>query len=297
MADQSKGNSSKPDDRPAPSPVVRQVAKNLGIDLATVQGSGPDGAILCKDLYGLRARRAQAAAQHDQPSASLAAQSIATRWGIDLAQVEGSGPEGQIVAPDIYRHRAAQRAQQAAAHAAPRQPSWSPPAGVDPRLFAANPLVEQARQEPGGQQVVDAASKRTPPPTLFSGGDLPPFTASGIDPQELLTVPWFARHAVAAIDSKDEARELIDVYSGPDGDVAARSDRADQHPGNHAYQHRVNDWANEAHARANASASSRMLDHVTQERAAKEQARIAAEASGTYDHMFTRQPRDERQSR
>lgn len=35
------------------------------------------------------------------------------------------------------------------------------------------------------------------PPSMFSTGPLPPFTASNIDPQLLLTLPWQMRHAAA----------------------------------------------------------------------------------------------------
>lgn len=81
-----------------------------------------------------------------------------------------------------------------------------------------------------------AARAADPAPTLFATGDLPPFTASGIDPQVLLSVPWQVRHAVASAPSQAEAYQMLQDYSGADAEDAA----ALEHGG---------DWANEDYAR------------------------------------------------
>lgn len=45
---------------------------------------------------------------------------------------------------------------------------------------------------------------------MFESGDLPPFTASGVDPQVLMRLPWRFRHA-AAMD-RDPARVLAEQH-------------------------------------------------------------------------------------
>jgi hypothetical protein len=68
---------------------------------------------------------------------------------------------------------------------------------IDP--YGLNPLAQDYRQVNPDTYGV-ALSKAGPPPKMFSQGtaDLPAFTASGIDPQLLLKLPYTARHAAAA---------------------------------------------------------------------------------------------------
>lgn len=105
-------------------------------------------------------------------------------------------------------------------------------------------MIDQVRAMPaGGRTYVNASSNDGNVPTLFSSGDLPPFTASGMDPSALLSVPWFARHAVAAAKTQEQAYELVEAMSGPDGDVAASLDAAVvHHIGNVDYKQRVQSW-------------------------------------------------------
>jgi hypothetical protein len=102
--------------------------------------------------------------------------------------------------------------------------------------FAVNPLVAQARA--GDPR---AATTAVPAPTLFAGGDLPPFTASGLDPRMLLQVPWQARHPVAEASTVAQAYALVQRYSGPDAEDAAAFELGG-HQGNRAYATRVHQW-------------------------------------------------------
>ncbi len=101
-----------------------------------------------------------------------------------------------------------------------------------------NPLVAAAMRDRPNRI---AARATDPVPTLFASGDLPPFTASGIDPNVLLQVPWQARHPVAAAATQAQAYELLQQYSGAEAVTAAAIDfdRLDE---NRAYAQRVEQW-------------------------------------------------------
>lgn len=49
---------------------------------------------------------------------------------------------------------------------------------------------------------------------MFSSGALPPFTASGLDPQVLLRVPAAARTAMAAATTTAEAYAILTSFDG-----------------------------------------------------------------------------------
>ena len=74
------------------SPRARRVARERGVDLALVTGSGPNGRIVEKDVLDHLARRPQAS-----PVAAKAAEAL----GVDLAAVGGSGPGGRIMKEDV----------------------------------------------------------------------------------------------------------------------------------------------------------------------------------------------------
>lgn len=116
------------------------------------------------------------------------------------------------------------------------------PPGVDRNAaphYALNPYVDQlAASDPAA--VTAAMAANSTPPTLFAGGDLPAYCASGLDPAGLTAVPWYARHAVAAATTVDDARFLIEFYSGPDGLVHAGETQ--RHVGNRDYETRIWEW-------------------------------------------------------
>jgi len=78
------------------SPAARRLAKKLGVDITRVQGTGPGGRIVEKDVQEF----------HDAQSRILAsplARRMAEEEDVDLAQVQGTGPEGRIVEEDVLR--------------------------------------------------------------------------------------------------------------------------------------------------------------------------------------------------
>lgn len=78
-------------------PAARKLAKELSVDLATVTGTGPDGAIVMKDV------QAAADAAFAGVNASPKAIEFARKQGVDLSLVTGSGEDGRITKADILR--------------------------------------------------------------------------------------------------------------------------------------------------------------------------------------------------
>lgn len=102
-----------------------------------------------------------------------------------------------------------------------------------------NPLVDDLRQTSGSTVYAEAAKFGGQIPTLFTSGDLPVATSSGLDPRELLRVPWYGRHAVAAAPTLAEAQDLIDDLSEP----GHLRDEYEATEGVRDYRARVEQWA------------------------------------------------------
>ena len=93
-------------DRVRATPRARLLAKERGIDLSEVEGSGPDGAVRVPDLERYaEALEAQAEPllQGDVAVTPVAAR-IAEEMGIDLSGVKGTGPGGRITKRDLRAH-------------------------------------------------------------------------------------------------------------------------------------------------------------------------------------------------
>ena len=118
------------DGRIAISPVAKKLAAEMGVDVSTLEGSGPGGRIVKEDV--LKAAEggggaAPAAAPAVTPVAprradgrifiSPLARRLAKERGIDPARIQGSGPKGRIIKDDILR----------AARAGPGIPAFAPP--------------------------------------------------------------------------------------------------------------------------------------------------------------------------
>jgi pyruvate dehydrogenase E2 component (dihydrolipoamide acetyltransferase) len=94
------------------SPVVRRLARELGVDLATVTPTGPSGGITRADVEGVASPRgptrepAAPAAPAARRRVSPRARTLAAARGAQLETVEGTGPGGAVVADDVPRRRA-----------------------------------------------------------------------------------------------------------------------------------------------------------------------------------------------
>ncbi len=74
------------------TPIAQAVARDLGVDLAKIEGSGPRSKITREDVV---------AAAAGKPRATPAARKAARETGVDLANVAGSGPRGRVQAGDV----------------------------------------------------------------------------------------------------------------------------------------------------------------------------------------------------
>jgi pyruvate/2-oxoglutarate dehydrogenase complex dihydrolipoamide acyltransferase (E2) component len=94
------------------SPAARRLARELGVAISELSGSGPGGRIIERDVAAASNNPAAAtnlAAR--EIKASPLAKRIAAEKGIDLGRIQGSGPGGRIVQADLD--------QPLASHAAP----------------------------------------------------------------------------------------------------------------------------------------------------------------------------------
>jgi pyruvate dehydrogenase E2 component (dihydrolipoamide acetyltransferase) len=113
------------------TPAAKRRARELGVDLAAVQGRGINGRIHLIDVEA----RAAIAPPAPTISATPVARRLAADLGVDLAQVQGSGPDGRITRDDVAR---AVRARAAA-------PAVATPPDAAPAALPAAPF---SRREP-----------------------------------------------------------------------------------------------------------------------------------------------------
>ena len=101
------------DDRLRASPIARRLARERGISLADVTGTGPGGRIVEKDVLEYTpAPSAPAPPELSPPEpaedgrlrASPIARRLARERGINLADVTGTGPGGRIVEKDVLEY-------------------------------------------------------------------------------------------------------------------------------------------------------------------------------------------------
>ncbi len=116
------------------SPAARRLAHQLGVDLSRVQGSGPEGRIVARNV-----RETTVKPQPDTPTRARKPSPLARRTaeelGVDLAQVQGTGLGGQITREDVERaasRRAAEQSERVAPPTVPASPDSLPPTAIEP---------------------------------------------------------------------------------------------------------------------------------------------------------------------
>jgi pyruvate dehydrogenase E2 component (dihydrolipoamide acetyltransferase) len=90
------------------TPIARRVAEAQNVDLRGVQGSGPNGRIMRRDV------ELAGVAEVGKIRATPAARRLAHQHGIDLSAISGSGPRGRVQGTDV---QAVVQAQSASAKA------------------------------------------------------------------------------------------------------------------------------------------------------------------------------------
>lgn len=102
------------------SPIARRLAREQGIDLALVAGTGPGGRIVEKDVLEY-VPEPQPAQVNGWIKASPLARRLAREKGIDLTLISGSGPDGRVVEQDVLSYTAPKAEVREAETAAPYQ--------------------------------------------------------------------------------------------------------------------------------------------------------------------------------
>ena len=81
---------------------ARRNARELGIDITEIEGTGSDGRVTVDDVKNFaEAAEGGVAEEEGELDASDAARRQAEELGVDLSQVEGTGSEGRIIVSDV----------------------------------------------------------------------------------------------------------------------------------------------------------------------------------------------------
>ena len=89
------------------SPLAKRLARERGVDLTTITGTGPDGRIVEVDVPASGSAAAAALeAEQGEVRASPLARRLAKERGIDLNAITGTGPGGRITEADVPEHAA-----------------------------------------------------------------------------------------------------------------------------------------------------------------------------------------------
>ncbi|MFQ6078622.1 MAG: dihydrolipoamide acetyltransferase family protein [Thermodesulfobacteriota bacterium] len=104
-AEVSQAMASETSDRIRAVPAARKVARQYGIDLSVVSGSGPGGTILKKDVqnYMALSRAEMPVPKSEKRRTTPLAKRLAEREGIPLEGVNGTGPRGRVTKVDVLK--------------------------------------------------------------------------------------------------------------------------------------------------------------------------------------------------
>ncbi|MEO1648271.1 MAG: 2-oxo acid dehydrogenase subunit E2 [Pseudomonadota bacterium] len=100
------------------SPVAKRIASANGIDLASIEGTGPGGKIVKADVESamggggpasVTGAHAASESRGDRVIASPLAKRIAQEKGLDIAEVPGSGPGGRVIERDVKNYVPSQK--------------------------------------------------------------------------------------------------------------------------------------------------------------------------------------------
>jgi pyruvate dehydrogenase E2 component (dihydrolipoamide acetyltransferase) len=84
------------------SPSARRLAREHGVDLAKIEGTGPRGRIIDRDVLAFVEIQAQLE-KESRVRVSPVAQKLASELGVDLTALQGTGPGGRVIVEDVRR--------------------------------------------------------------------------------------------------------------------------------------------------------------------------------------------------
>ena len=86
-------------------PAASRMAKEEGIDLSLVKGSGPNGIILVKDIENFKISQGaiETIKKREKIQASSLARKLAEKKGVSLETIEGAGTRGRIMMGDVIK--------------------------------------------------------------------------------------------------------------------------------------------------------------------------------------------------
>lgn len=86
-------------------PAASRMAKEEGIDLSLVKGSGPNGIILVKDIENFKISQGaiETVKKKEKIQASSLARKLAEKKGVSLESMDGTGTRGRIMMGDVIR--------------------------------------------------------------------------------------------------------------------------------------------------------------------------------------------------
>lgn len=128
------------------SPTIRRLARELGVDVATVGGSGPAGRIMADDVFQVAVASvgsATGSAPGGRRPSTPRARATASRLGVDWALLPGSGRGGRVREADVLG-----ASRPAAAAASSKPPSRLAGLPKRRRTIAERMLASQAENAP-----------------------------------------------------------------------------------------------------------------------------------------------------
>ena len=138
------------------SPNARRVARELGVDLAAVAGSGPGGRIVSEDVQSFAEALPAPAPGAGTPSmATIAARRLADLLGVDIASVPRTGTDPRVTREDVALHVRQQLA------------------GAGPAPTSTSPGQTPERRRSGGRARPSGSGTALPPPSQTPMGVVP----------------------------------------------------------------------------------------------------------------------------
>jgi pyruvate dehydrogenase E2 component (dihydrolipoamide acetyltransferase) len=98
-------NSSERSEGTKAVPAASRMARERGIDLSLVKGSGPNGIILVKDIenFKISQRAIETVKKKEKIQASSLARKLAEKKGVSLESIDGTGTRSRIMMGDVIR--------------------------------------------------------------------------------------------------------------------------------------------------------------------------------------------------